>query len=59
MMFSATFAPRIQQLATRVMRQPQRVQIDSPQEKHANIKQVLFWADNAQPQARAAGPLAA
>jgi superfamily II DNA/RNA helicase len=23
------------------------VQIDSPQEKHANIKQVLFWADNA------------
>jgi superfamily II DNA/RNA helicase len=48
MMFSATFAPRIQQLAVRVMREPQRVQIDSPQEKHANIKQVLFWADNAQ-----------
>ena len=48
MMFSATFAPRIQQLATRVMRNPQRVQVDSPQEKHANIKQVLFWADNAQ-----------
>ena len=48
MMFSATFAPRIQQLATRVMRQPQKVQIDSPQEKHANIKQILFWADNAQ-----------
>ena len=48
MMFSATFAPRIQQLAARVMREPQRVQIDSPTEKHANIKQVLFWADNAQ-----------
>ncbi|MBS0454779.1 MAG: DEAD/DEAH box helicase [Proteobacteria bacterium] len=48
MMFSATFAPRIQQLAARVMRQPQRVQIDTPQEKHANIKQVMFWADNAQ-----------
>ncbi|KQT11509.1 DEAD/DEAH box helicase [Ramlibacter sp. Leaf400] len=48
MMFSATFAPRIQQLAARVMRQPQKVQIDSPQERHANIKQVLFWADNAQ-----------
>jgi superfamily II DNA/RNA helicase len=47
MMFSATFAPRIQALATRVMRQPQRVQIDSPQEAHANIKQVLFWADDA------------
>ncbi|MEO7941616.1 MAG: DEAD/DEAH box helicase [Burkholderiaceae bacterium] len=47
MMFSATLAPRIQQLATRVMREPQRVQIDSPTEKHQNIKQVLFWADNA------------
>ena len=48
MMFSATLAPRIQQLATRVMRQPQRVQVDNPQERHQNIKQVLFWADNAQ-----------
>jgi len=48
MMFSATFAPRIQQLAARVMREPQRISIASPQEKHANIKQVLFWADNAQ-----------
>ena len=48
MMFSATFAPRIQQLAARVMREPQRVTIDNPQEKHANIKQVIFWADNAQ-----------
>ena len=48
MMFSATFAPRIQQLASRVMRQPQRLQIDSPQERHQNIEQKLFWADNAQ-----------
>jgi superfamily II DNA/RNA helicase len=47
LMFSATFAPRIQQLAARIMRQPQRVQIDTPQEKHNNIKQVMFWADNA------------
>jgi superfamily II DNA/RNA helicase len=47
MMFSATFAPRIQQLAARVMRTPQKVQIDSPQEKHVNIKQILFWADHA------------
>lgn len=51
MMFSATFAPRIQQLAMRVMHEggkhAQKVQIDSPQEQHANIKQVLFWADNA------------
>lgn len=48
MMFSATFAPRIQQLAARVMREPQKLQIASPQEKHANISQKLFWADNAQ-----------
>ncbi|MGC1176308.1 DEAD/DEAH box helicase [Polaromonas sp.] len=46
MMFSATFAPRIMQLATRVMRQPQRVEIDSPHEKHASITQSLLWADN-------------
>ncbi len=52
MMFSATFAPRIQQLAMRVMhdggKHVQKVQIDSPQEQHANISQKLFWADNAQ-----------
>ncbi|MDT8989379.1 DEAD/DEAH box helicase [Curvibacter sp. APW13] len=52
MMFSATFAPRIQQLAMRVMHdggtRVRKVQIDTPQEKHANIKQSLFWADNAQ-----------
>ena len=52
MMFSATFAPRIQQLAMRVMHDGgsgvHKVQIDSPQQKHSNIKQVLFWADNAQ-----------
>ena len=51
MMFSATFAPRIQQLAMRVMHEGgkhvQRIQVDTPQEKHANIKQVLFWADHA------------
>ena len=46
MMFSATFAPRIQQLAARVMREPRKLQIDSPQEKHANIKQILHWADH-------------
>ncbi|CAN7167543.1 DEAD/DEAH box helicase [Acidovorax sp. Leaf76] len=52
MMFSATFAPRIQQLAMRVMHDGgssvQKVTIDSPQAKHANIKQILHWADNAQ-----------
>ena len=52
LMFSATFAPNVQQLALRVMHEGgahvQRVQIDSPQERHANIRQVLHWADNAQ-----------
>jgi len=46
MMFSATFAPRIMQLATRVMREPQRIEIDTPQDKHLSIKQTLHWADN-------------
>ncbi len=52
MMFSATFAPRIQQLAMRVMHDNgssvKKIQIDTPHEKHTNIKQVLYWADNAQ-----------
>lgn len=49
MMFSATFAPRIQQLAMRVMHDNganvEKIQIATPQEKHANITQKLFWAD--------------
>ena len=46
MMFSATFAPRIMQLASRVMREPQRIEIDSPQDKHSSIQQLMHWADN-------------
>ena len=46
MMFSATFASRIMQLASRVMREPQRIQIDSPQDKHTSINQQMHWADN-------------
>jgi superfamily II DNA/RNA helicase len=34
-------------LAERVMREPQKVEISSAQEKHTNIKQLLHWADNA------------
>lgn len=52
MMFSATFAPRVQQLAMRVMHDNganvKKVTISTAQEKHSSIKQVLFWADNAQ-----------
>ena len=51
MMFSATFAPRIQELAMRVMHEGgahvERIQIDTPQERHANIQQSLHWADNS------------
>ena len=51
MMFSATFAPRIQDLAMRVMHEGgahvERIQIDTPQEAHTNIAQSLMWADNA------------
>ncbi|MCP5257069.1 MAG: DEAD/DEAH box helicase [Burkholderiaceae bacterium] len=50
MMFSATFAPRIQQLAMRVMHEGgarvQRLQLDAPHERHANIEQRLYWADH-------------
>ncbi|MEO8249751.1 MAG: DEAD/DEAH box helicase, partial [Burkholderiales bacterium] len=50
MMFSATFASRVQQLAMRVMRNNgasvRKIQVDNPQEQHANIRQTLFWADN-------------
>ncbi len=52
MMFSATFAPRIQQLAMRVMHEGgahvQKITIATPQQKHDNIQQLLHWADNAQ-----------
>jgi superfamily II DNA/RNA helicase len=49
MMFSATFAPPIQQLALRVMHdggaRVQKVQVDTPQQSHSNIRQELYWAD--------------
>ncbi|MEZ5606137.1 MAG: DEAD/DEAH box helicase [Burkholderiaceae bacterium] len=50
MMFSATFAAPIQQLALRVMREGgahvKKLQIDTPQQSHANIRQELYWADS-------------
>jgi superfamily II DNA/RNA helicase len=64
MMFSATFAPRIQQLAMRVMHDGgssvQKIQIDSALKKStATSSRVLFWADNATTQTQAARPLVA
>ncbi len=50
MMFSATFAPRIMALGERVMRKPQRIEVDSAQQKHTNITQLLYWADDEQHQ---------
>ena len=47
MMFSATFAPRVQQLAMRVMRKTERIELSTPEHTHDNIEQRLYWADNA------------
>jgi len=45
LMFSATFAPRIMQLAESLMKAPQRIELASAQDKHENIAQTLHWAD--------------
>jgi len=46
MMFSATFAPRIMELAARVMRNPGRLELATAQDVHRDISQKLHWADN-------------
>ena len=46
MMFSATFAPRIMQLASAVMRNPQKIELSSAQDVHQNIEQRLHWYDD-------------
>ena len=46
LMFSATFAPRIMQLATSLMNNPGRIELASAQDKHENIAQTLHWADS-------------
>jgi superfamily II DNA/RNA helicase len=46
LMFSATFAPRIMQLATGLMKNPGRIELASAQDKHENISQRLHWADS-------------
>ena len=45
LMFSATFAPRIMQLAENLMNNPQSIELASAQDKHENIAQTLHWAD--------------
>ena len=46
MMFSATFAPRIMELAAAVMRSPKRIELATAQDAHQNIEQRLHWFDD-------------
>lgn len=46
MMFSATFAPRVMQLAAAVMRDPKRIELATAQDAHQNIEQRLHWYDD-------------
>lgn len=45
LMYSATFAPRIMQLASRLMREPGRLELATAQDVHQDIAQTLHWAD--------------
>lgn len=46
MMFSATFAPRIMELAAHLMNQPTRIELAHAGDVHTNITQTMHWADN-------------
>ncbi|HWP20838.1 MAG TPA: DEAD/DEAH box helicase [Burkholderiaceae bacterium] len=46
LMFSATFAGHVGGLAQRLTREPQRVDVASHTDTHANIEQRLHWADS-------------
>lgn len=46
MMFSATFAPRIMELASNVMRNAQKIELASAHDMHENIEQRLHWFDD-------------
>ncbi len=45
-MFSATFAGHVGGLAQQLTRNPQRIDVASHTDTHANIEQRLHWADN-------------
>ncbi|WKB55374.1 DEAD/DEAH box helicase [Eleftheria terrae] len=45
-MFSATFAGHVGGLAQRLTREPQRIDVASHTDTHANIEQRLHWADS-------------
>jgi superfamily II DNA/RNA helicase len=46
LMFSATFAPRIMSLASAMMKAPGRIELANATERHENISQALYYADN-------------
>ncbi len=46
LMFSATFAGNVGQLAKQLTRDPQRISVDSHTDTHASIEQRLYWADS-------------
>jgi superfamily II DNA/RNA helicase len=45
-MYSATFAGNVGALATRLLRTPQRIDVASHTDTHADIEQRLHWADD-------------
>jgi len=45
-MYSATFAGHVGRLAEELLRQPERIDISSHTEAHADIEQRLHWADD-------------
>ena len=45
-MYSATFAGNVGNLAQNLLRDPQRIDVASHTDTHANIEQRLHWADN-------------
>ncbi len=45
-MYSATFAGNVGNLARNLLREPQRVDVASHTDTHVNIEQRLHWADN-------------
>ena len=46
LLFSATLDGTVARLAARMMREPQRIEMTSQREKHANIEQNLLYADD-------------
>ncbi len=46
LMFSATFAGHVGTLATQLLRTPQRIDVASHTDTHADIEQRLHWADD-------------